>query len=83
MTSSIYSSRAHAGRALAAHQVLAVAEADTCAAWLTDADEIVCAATPEPFLAVSHWDRDVAQTADDEVRALLARAVSPSLENPP
>jgi putative phosphoribosyl transferase len=38
------------------------------------ADEVVCAACPEPFTAVGAWYRDFAQTSDDEVRALLASA---------
>jgi putative phosphoribosyl transferase len=38
------------------------------------ADEVVCAATPEPFVAVGAWYDDFAQTSDDEVRDLLARA---------
>ena len=36
------------------------------------ADEIVCVATPEPFLAVGMFYEDFEQTDDDEVRALLA-----------
>jgi predicted phosphoribosyltransferase len=37
-------------------------------------DDLVCATTPSPFLAVgeSYWD--FSQTTDDEVRELLARA---------
>ncbi|HKW00959.1 MAG TPA: phosphoribosyltransferase [Vicinamibacterales bacterium] len=35
------------------------------------ADEVVCAATPEPFDAVGAWYDDFSQTTDDEVRALL------------
>lgn len=37
-------------------------------------DEIVCAATPEPFYAVGAWYDDFAQTTDDEVRELLRAA---------
>ena len=36
------------------------------------ADEIVCVATPEPFLAVGMFYEDFEQTDDEEVRALLA-----------
>jgi putative phosphoribosyl transferase len=37
-------------------------------------DELVCAVTPEPFLAVGLWYEDFSQTTDDEVRGLLAKA---------
>lgn len=36
------------------------------------ADEIVCVATPEPFIAVGMFYEDFEQIDDDEVRALLA-----------
>lgn len=39
-----------------------------------EADEVVCLATPEPFLAVGRWYLDFGQTSDAEVRAALARA---------
>jgi putative phosphoribosyl transferase len=51
-----------------------VAAAQTCAEFQGDVDEVVCAATPEPFLAVGLWYDDFSQTTDDEVRDLLARA---------
>jgi putative phosphoribosyl transferase len=38
------------------------------------ADEIVCLAMPEPFIAVGLWYHDFTQTLDEEVVALLARA---------
>jgi putative phosphoribosyl transferase len=38
------------------------------------ADEVVCASMPEPFQAVGLWYEDFAQTTDDEVTELLARA---------
>lgn len=50
------------------------APADTCAELRRDADEIVCASTPEPFYSVGLWYEDFTQTTDEEVRALLARA---------
>jgi putative phosphoribosyl transferase len=37
-----------------------------------EADEIVCLSTPEAFWAVGQYYRDFAQTADEEVVALLA-----------
>lgn len=50
------------------------AAADTCNALRSDADEVICATTPEPFRAVGLWYEDFSQTSDDEVRELLARA---------
>jgi predicted phosphoribosyltransferase len=51
-----------------------VGAAETCDEIRDDADEVVCAARPEPFLAVGHWYGDFSQTSDDEVRELLRRA---------
>jgi predicted phosphoribosyltransferase len=51
-----------------------VAAAETCDAFRDLVDEIVCAATPEPFLAVGMWYEDFSQTTDEEVHDLLARA---------
>jgi putative phosphoribosyl transferase len=45
---------------------------ETCDAFRGQVDEIVCAATPEPFYAVGYWYEDFAQTTDEEVRELLA-----------
>jgi predicted phosphoribosyltransferase len=39
-----------------------------------EADEAVCAHTPEPFYAVGLWYGDFTQTTDEEVHALLERA---------
>lgn len=50
------------------------AAADTCEDLRQEADEVVCATTPEPFRAVGLWYEDFSQTGDDEVRELLARA---------
>src|SRR2546422_6466836 len=47
---------------------------ETCQQIADEVDEIVCAATPEPFYAVGRWYEDFSQTTDDEVRELLARA---------
>jgi putative phosphoribosyl transferase len=41
-----------------------------------EADEVVCAVTPESFYAVGQWYNDFVQTTDEEVRELLARAAS-------
>jgi predicted phosphoribosyltransferase len=43
----------------------------TCHALRREADEVVCATTPEPFRAVGCWYEDFAQTSDEEVRSLL------------
>lgn len=51
-----------------------VAAASTCAALATEADEIVCAETPEPFFAVGLWYEDFSETSDQEVRDLLQSA---------
>src|SRR5688572_22286103 len=39
-----------------------------------EVDDIVCVATPDPFLAVGRFYEDFAQTTDAEVHDLLARA---------
>lgn len=49
-----------------------VGAASSCAEF--NADEVVCAETPEPFYAVGQWYQDFTQTSDDEVRDLLRRA---------
>ena len=46
----------------------------TCDSLAGSADEVVCAAMPEPFTAVGLWYRDFPQATDDEVRDLLARS---------
>lgn len=46
----------------------------TCSALRADADAVVCAREPEPFHAVGAWYADFAQTTEDEVRELIARA---------
>jgi putative phosphoribosyl transferase len=51
-----------------------VAAPETCDEFRDIADEIVCAATPEPFHAVGLWYDDFSQTTDEEVHDLLARA---------
>jgi predicted phosphoribosyltransferase len=47
---------------------------ETCAELQTEADEIVCARTPEPFHAVGLWYDDFTQTTDEEVHELFTRA---------
>jgi putative phosphoribosyl transferase len=38
------------------------------------ADEVVCAARPEPFISVGQFYEDFQQTDDEEVRELLEAA---------
>jgi putative phosphoribosyl transferase len=51
-----------------------VAALQTCDDLRSLADDVICAYTPEPFYAVGLWYEDFAQTTDEEVRELLARA---------
>src|ERR687895_1965690 len=51
-----------------------VAAVDTCEEFRTEVNEIVCAVTPEQFVAVGLWYQDFLQTTDEEVRELLERA---------
>ena len=60
----------HPGRIVVA---VPIAPPETCAALRRDADDVVCAVTPEPFYAVGLWYEDFTQTTDDEVHDLLER----------
>ena len=51
-----------------------VAPAEACEALQTEVDEVICAATPEPFHGVGLWYDNFEQTTDEEVRELLHRA---------
>jgi putative phosphoribosyl transferase len=51
-----------------------VAAPRTCDELCLLVDEMVCAATPQPFSAVGAWYRNFTQTSDTEVRDLLERA---------
>jgi predicted phosphoribosyltransferase len=46
----------------------------TCEELRGEVDEVVCLATPEPFLGIGMWYEDFAQTTDEEVRRMLALA---------
>lgn len=50
------------------------APSETCERLRQDADEVVCAITPEFFYAVGAWYEHFDQTTDEEVIELLARA---------
>ena len=63
-----------------------VGAVESCDDLADEADEVICARTPEPFRAVGLWYRDFAQTSDEEVRELLAREArerNAGLEQPP
>ena len=47
---------------------------EVCRRLAHEVDEVVCAATPEPFRAVGQWYADFTQTTDEEVHGLLAQA---------
>jgi putative phosphoribosyl transferase len=49
---------------------------ETCAEFQDEADEAICARTPEPFLAVGLWYDDFSQTTDEEVHDLLEKAAA-------
>jgi putative phosphoribosyl transferase len=51
-----------------------VAAEPTCVELRREVDEVVCAATPDPFYAVGLWYEEFTQTTDEEVRRLLERA---------
>lgn len=53
-----------------------VAAESSCEEMRAEADEVFCAATPEPFFGVGQFYKDFRQISDEEVRALLARAAA-------
>ncbi|MBK1701777.1 phosphoribosyl transferase [Thiococcus pfennigii] len=48
-----------------------VAPPDTLARLATEADQVVCLATPTPFRAIGQWYEDFHQVTDEEVTELL------------
>jgi predicted phosphoribosyltransferase len=48
-----------------------VASSDACELLRSEADAVICAQVPEPFLGVGRWYVDFSQTSDEEVCALL------------
>jgi erythromycin esterase-like protein/predicted phosphoribosyltransferase len=50
---------------------------EACEEMKAEADDVICAITPEPFHAVGRWYEDFSQTTDEEVRDLLARRSMP------
>jgi putative phosphoribosyl transferase len=61
-------------RAAAIVVAVPIASPDTCAELAPATDELICARTPEPFMAVGLWYQDFTATSDEEVRALLEAA---------
>jgi putative phosphoribosyl transferase len=51
-----------------------IGASETCAGFEREADDVICAVTPQPFHAVGLWYRDFSQTTDEEVHELLERA---------
>jgi predicted phosphoribosyltransferase len=51
-----------------------IAPPATCEELAAEADAVVCAHTPEPFLAIGAWYEHFPQVSDDEIRELLAKA---------
>jgi predicted phosphoribosyltransferase len=51
-----------------------VAPPETCEAFRSEVEEVICAITPEPFIAVGAWYSDFSQTSDEEVQQLLEQA---------
>jgi predicted phosphoribosyltransferase len=78
-TGSTMSAAAAALRAQGAGRLVAavpVAPKETCDALRSLVDDVICAVTPEPFLAVGEWYDDFTQTTDADVQDLLRRAAS-------
>jgi putative phosphoribosyl transferase len=51
-----------------------IAAKETCHQLQSEADEVICAKTPEPLIAVGRWYSDFTQTTDEEVYELLNHA---------
>jgi predicted phosphoribosyltransferase len=76
-TGSTMRAAAAALRAQGADRLVAavpVAPKETCDALRDMVDDVICAVTPEPFLAVGEWYEDFTQTSDSDVQDLLRRA---------
>jgi predicted phosphoribosyltransferase len=50
------------------------ASPQACEEMRSEASDVVCAITPEPFYSVGLWYENFSQTTDEEVRDLLARS---------
>jgi putative phosphoribosyl transferase len=60
-----------------------VASQQACQMLASQADEVVCLRTPEPFYAVGMWYENFAQTSDAEVKSLLEKAELQQTKNMP
>ncbi|HEX3598014.1 MAG TPA: phosphoribosyltransferase [Polyangiaceae bacterium] len=60
-----------------------IAAPSTCEEISALADDMVCAATPEPFRAVGAWYANFSQTTDTEVRTLLDAARADARQRAP
>lgn len=60
-----------------------VAPSDVCARLRGEADEVICAATPEPFSAVGLWYEDFTPVSTEEVRHLLGMSFEQGENHPP
>lgn len=69
MRAAVLALRAMAPRAIVV--AVPVGAPTTCRELRTEADDVICLSTPEPFEAVGLWYDDFTQTTDDEVHALL------------
>jgi putative phosphoribosyl transferase len=69
MRAAIEALRRHEPRRVVA--AVPVGAPDTCSELAELADEVVCAAEPEDFMAVGAWYADFSPTTDEEVEALL------------
>jgi putative phosphoribosyl transferase len=59
-----------------------VGAVETCRRLETVADDVVCAAMPDPFQAVGLWYQQFDQTSDEEVIALLRHARANPVRQP-
>jgi putative phosphoribosyl transferase len=55
-----------------------LAAPSTCRELSSEADDIVCASTPDPFYSVGQWYEDFSQTTDEEVTNCLQEAAKRS-----
>ncbi len=75
-TGSTMRAAVHAVRDLGPSRVIVavpVGSAEACRDLEAEADEVVCAKIPRPFVAVGHWYRDFSETPDTEVTRLCSR----------
>jgi putative phosphoribosyl transferase len=63
--------RQHPARVVVA---VPVAARSTYEEFRSEADEVICVSTPEPFYAVGLWYESFSQTTDAEIQELLSRA---------